>query len=379
MKPSCNFPPQTELAESWNKNGKRWKEVLTKWGRIPLPVQRFVQHGKEKDKHLSIGMTDTSGVSPWVLNRYIDLGSRLPYNEASDVLYGFGINVGDTKVNTICHEYNLACQSLVDDKLDAATFDILPTDSTPLKAAEGKTWVLEVDGVIVLKKPIKGECHGLEIKDAVLYPLNAPSQRYMYSSSCNSEVFSNRLSGLLRCAGVKREDKILGLGDGALWIADAFELLAIPYLIDVYHATSYLDTVMTALGWDEQRRARHRRKWCKGQSYASYWLKHYIPDVTIVKTWSDDAQTAYRYLEKRQDHMNYKQHKAKDYPIGSGQVEGMNKAVIGKRMKQSGMQWSPEGAAAMATQRSQFCAAKPLGSFQQIRQLAFGTLPALAA
>ena len=50
----------------------------------------------------------------------------------------------------------------------------------------------------------------------------------------------------------------------------------ISYIIDVYHATSYLDTVMTALGWDEQRRARHRRKWCRGQSYATYWLKHYI-------------------------------------------------------------------------------------------------------
>jgi len=335
-------------------------------------------------------MTDTSGVSPWVLNRYVDLGSRLAYNEASDVLYGFGIAVGDTKVNTVCHEYNLACQNLVDEKLDAAAFDNLPTDNTPFKAAEGKTWVLEVDGVIVLKKPIQGECKGLEIKDAVLYPLNAPSQRYMYSSSCNSELFTKRLSGLLRCAGVKREDKVLGLGDGALWIADglgdgalwiadAFELLGIPYLIDVYHATSYLDTVMTALGWDEQRRARHRRKWCKGQSYASYWLKHYIPDVTIVKTWSDEAQTAYRYLEKRQDHMNYKQLKAKDYPIGSGQVEGMNKAVIGKRMKQSGMQWSPQGAAAMATQRSQFCAAKPLVFFQEVSQLAFGALPALAA
>jgi len=152
-------------------------------------VQRLVQHGEEKDEHLSIGMSDRSGVSPWVLNRYIDLGSRLPYNEASDVLYGFGIAVGDTKVNTVCHEYNLACQNLVDDKLDEAAFDYLSTESTPLKTAVGKTWVLEVDGVIILKKPIKGECHGLEIKDAVLYPLNAPTQRYMYSSNCKSELF----------------------------------------------------------------------------------------------------------------------------------------------------------------------------------------------
>lgn len=376
LKQSSNFPP---LVEGWNKNGQRAKEVLTKWGRILLPVQRFVKRGDQKDEHLSIGMNDTSGVSQWVLRRYIDTGSRLSYNEASDVLCGFGIEVGDTKVNTVCHDYNLACQSLVEQKLDNAAFDYLATDSTALKAAEGKIWVLEIDGVMVLKQPKAGQCEGLEIKDAVLYPINAPSQRYMYSSTCQSDLFTNRLSGLLRCAGVKREDTILGVGDGARWIADAFETLNILYVIDVYHATAYLDTVMTAMGWDQQRRTRHRRKWCRGQSYASYWLKHYIPDTTVVRTWSDDAQKAYNYIDKRQDHMNYKQHKLKGFPIGSGQVEGMNKAVIGKRMKQSGMQWSLAGAAAMATQRSQFCAAKPLVSFEQIRQHAFGAYATLSA
>ena len=165
-KQSSNFPPQEELNEGWSKNGRRWKEVLTKWGRIPLPVQRFVQHGEEKDEHLSIGMSDTSGVSPWVLNRYIDLGSRLAYNEASEVLYGFGIDVGDSKVNTVCHEYNLACQSLVDEQLDEAACDNLPTDSTALKAAEGKTWVLEVDGVIVLKKTGNYSTHPFAVCDA---------------------------------------------------------------------------------------------------------------------------------------------------------------------------------------------------------------------
>ena len=77
--------------------------------------------------------------------------------------------------------------------------------------------------------------------------------------------------------------------------------------------------------------------------------------------------------------MNYKQHKNKGFPIGSGQVEGMNKAVIGKRMKQSGMQWSLQGAAAMATQRSQFCAAKPLVSFAEVRQHAFNADFSIAA
>jgi len=376
-KQSKPFPPQKELVEGWKKNGTRRKEVVTKWGKLSLPVQRYFRYAG--NKHLSIAMTDESGLSPWVLERCIDVGSRLPYEETSAVLSGFGINLGDTKINTVCHEYNLACQDLIEKKVDTAALDYLSVESTLSKPSEGKTWVLEVDGVIILKRPEAGYCEGLEVKDAVLYPLNAPSQRYMLSSVCHSAIFTDRLSGLLRCAEVKQEDTVLGLGDGARWIADAFDTLNIPYVVDVYHATSYLDTVMIALGWDNKRRARHRRKWCCGQSYASYWLKQYIPDPTVVASWSTDAQKAYAYIEKRQHHMNYKQHKNNGFPIGSGQVEGMNKAVIGKRMKQSGMQWSLQGAAAMATQRSQFCAAKPLVSFAEVRQQAFSSDFAVAA
>ena len=47
--------------------------------------------------------------------------------------------------------------------------------------------------------------------------------------------------------------------------------------------------------------------------------------------------------------MDYPSFRARGFPIGSGQVEGMNKSVIGNRLKRSGMQWSREGAARMAS------------------------------
>ncbi len=69
-------------------------------------------------------------------------------------------------------------------------------------------------------------------------------------------------------------------------------------------------------------------------------------------SWSDDAKTAANYLLSRQDKMAYKTYKARGWPIGSGQIEGMNKSVIGKRMKQSGMEWSRAGAGRMAALRA---------------------------
>lgn len=82
------------------------------------------------------------------------------------------------------------------------------------------------------------------------------------------------------------------------------------------------------------------------------------------------------YLQERADRMNYKDYKARGWPIGSGQVEGMNKSVIGKRMKQSGMQWSREGAGRMAALRAQRCSKKPITSHHTIRHRAF-SIPAV--
>ena len=194
-KQSKHFPPQIETPRGWKKAGKRAKEVVTKWGKFVLPVQRYQT---DKGDYVSLGLSDESGLSPWVLARCVDIGSRLPYEETSDVLAGFRLNLGRTKVNTICHQYNLSCQTLVEQKVEGLALDYLAVESTLSEPSSGKTWVLEVDGVIILKKPIDGNCEGLEVKDAVLYPLNAPSQRYMLSSVCHSDLFTNCLSGLLR-------------------------------------------------------------------------------------------------------------------------------------------------------------------------------------
>jgi hypothetical protein len=83
------------------------------------------------------------------------------------------------------------------------------------------------------------------------------------------------------------------------------------------------------------------------------------------------AQAALRYLERRLDQMDYFDFKTKGYPIGSGQIEGANKSVIGARMKCGGMRWSKQGINRMAVMRSNQCSAKPFLDFDTTRLLAF--------
>jgi hypothetical protein len=73
--------------------------------------------------------------------------------------------------------------------------------------------------------------------------------------------------------------------------------------------------------------------------------------------------------------MDYPVFKAKGYPIGSGQVEAMNKNVIGNRLKRSGMHWSKGGASAMAATRALAFSKFKLCSFDQLRFQAY-PLPA---
>ena len=196
----------------------------------------------------------------------------------------------------------------------------------------------------------------------------------MLADRVSAQDLTPMLSGLLREAGVTQQDRLIGLGDGAPWVEGCFESLGIPFITDVYHATDYLDTLMQAMNWSDARRSRHRRNWCKAKSSAKAWLKRHVPKPQQRAHWPKDAHTAFHYLESRQAHMDYSAYHKQGFPIGSGQVEGMNKSVIGNRMKRSGMQWTEQGAARMASLRAQTCAKHSLIDFQSLRHSAFPCL-----
>jgi len=97
------------------------------------------------------------------------------------------------------------------------------------------------------------------------------------------------------------------------------------------------------------------------------------PGEAARSGWTLEARQAWAYLQKQaaSGAMEYATFKAHGWPIGSGQVEGANKAVIGKRMKQGGMRWSREGARRMASLRAQLHSRRPVLEFDDLRHRAF--------
>lgn len=133
--------------------------------------------------------------------------------------------------------------------------------------------------------------------------------------------------------------------------------------------------MLIQLGWTQTERDAERVIWLRGEVNANQWLKTYGPPPTGPErqNWYEEAKTAIEYLEQRFNRMNYKDYKAMNWPIGSGQVEGMNKQLIGSRMKRSGMQWSRPGAARMAALRAETCAHlhSKITDFNTLRFVAF--------
>jgi hypothetical protein len=188
----------------------------------------------------------------------------------------------------------------------------------------------------------------------------------------DSAIFQQLSQGLLRRAGVRQDNTLLGVGEGSKWIDALFEDLGVQLrILDVFHATGYLETVMQELAWHEEKRLAECCSWLRGDINARVWLRHYLPAPEVWFTWSQPAQTALQYLETRLDQMDYATFKAKGYLVGSGQIERANKSVIAARMKRGGMPWSHQGGNRMAMLRSVQFSFRPVTDFQHTRLLAF--------
>jgi hypothetical protein len=146
------------------------------------------------------------------------------------------------------------------------------------------------------------------------------------------------------------------------------------HILDVFHASSYLETLMLALGWEDTLRTQTRQHLLGGDLDIQRWLNSLSPpERTNLKA---EAAIALCYLEKQAmlNHTTYP--KFNHEGIGSGQVESANKAVFARRLKRSGACWLPALANAKALARAeyyetQYYATQPLAEFDLVRHQAF--------
>ena len=344
----------------------RSREVVSLWGKLRFERQRYrcsCCGGSTtvwRDESL-----DDSGLSPEVLKRVHDAGTLLPYRKASQLLEGWGLSLSKSKLACVNQRLNRLLQKQAASQLKARLKQALKPGEQRL------SWVIEIDGKFVPTR-VKAGLEWREVKTAVLYKLHRPSQRYYVSYLGHHSDFAEQVHGLLRHAGLTQLDQLIGISDGAQWIANLMGELGVHrHILDVYHASTYLDTLMLGLGWSPEARELERRSLLRGELDLQTWLNHFVTPEAELK---DEAAKALAYLEKQAllDHTCYPRFKAEGIEvIASGQIEGANKSVIGNRLNLSGALWSEPGACAMAYARAQFHSYDPLIPIETIRHQAF--------
>jgi hypothetical protein len=366
--PSKVFPPLgKQNLENHIKIGKRARTIKSVWGDYEISIQRWEEKGTAKQGSTPVDASlDSSDWTPWALERLLDLAHRLPFEEAAIVAGGFGLPVTSAELERLTHAYSQTLEESVMESLVKKSE--MPLEKDFEKAP--RIMALELDGVRVQGQPVEGVCEGVELKTALVYSVNRPSERTRVAGVIKAKDFVNIVAGLLRQAGVRQQDQIVALSDGATWIADLLELLGVLQILDVFHAAEYFEKVLMALGWDDELRSAERCLLLRGEIDMGVWLSTFLRTAN-VSSWNEEARIALQYLLARTHLMTYPTFKARGYPIGSGQIEGMNKSVIGSRMKRSGMQWSRDGASRMGAFRAERLSYRPVSRFHALRFKAF--------
>ncbi len=169
--------------------------------------------------------------------------------------------------------------------------------------------------------------------------------------------FGSLLYAEARRRGSATAKQLVVLGDGAPWIWNLASLHfpTATQIVDLYHAREHLHALAAlaapALGdghpaWLAERLAELDRGDVAALDDAARGL-----EVSEAKRHEIDK--ALGYFETNAERMRYAHFRTLGHFVGSGAVEAGCKAVVGQRLKLSGMRWSVRGAAGIVTLRSQ--------------------------
>ena len=199
------------------------------------------------------------------------------------------------------------------------------------------------------------DCHWREFRLCTVSSLDETSTYYGVVQGTPFQAGCMMYESCLK-KGMNDTTHIHGVADGAPWIADQFEDqfgANHEFLIDFYHVSEYLGAASKELNPDilkdqspEQWLSEAKAKLKQGK--AREILADLARHIQESPAESCPLHTAYQYLSKRQDHLNYAQALEQGLPIGSGEVESGHRSVLQARLKKPGAWWKLENAENMA-------------------------------
>jgi hypothetical protein len=119
------------------------------------------------------------------------------------------------------------------------------------------------------------------------------------------------------------------------------------WVLDFYHVCSYIGQMADALFGPETPEAARwfakMRRWLRERPHGAAQVlrsaMQYLERRRMTKAQTAAFWKAYRYLRRHRRWMDYRGHRQRGLPIGSGVTEAACKTVFTQRFKRSGMRW----------------------------------------
>lgn len=176
--------------------------------------------------------------------------------------------------------------------------------------------------------------------------LPSPHVRLSFAAIEKADRFASRWKHWARRLGINDTSAISVLADGATWIWEAASLHFAGHdgSLDIYHVLEHVADAAKGLFGEDSDDAT---SWSDQARYALLdggWpamfdlLRETKRSVSRTR-WKTHGRPLEKYLAKRKDQLDYPRRLAAGLPIGSGQVEGACKHMIGRRLKQTGARW----------------------------------------
>jgi hypothetical protein len=171
-----------------------------------------------------------------------------------------------------------------------------------------------------------------------------------------AEEFGRRIFTEAIRRGSRRAEKLIVLGDGAVWIWNLADLHfpGAVQVVDLYHAREHLSSIAKllygpgtpkAMAWSEARTTE----------LDAGEVEKIVSAIARLQpsndTFNDELRKASAYFQTNAERMRYSNFRAQGLFIGSGVIEAGCKTIIGRRLKQSGMRWTVRGANAIIALR----------------------------
>jgi hypothetical protein len=357
--------------------GYRTKMIETVLG--PVAVRRAYYHCASCGRGVvprddELGVAGVS-LSPGLRKMTARVAAAVPFAKAADLLAELaGIRLPAKRIERSAETDGATAAARITAEsaaIASGRVSVLPPAALPDKL------YLAIDGTGVPMVPAAttgraaknadGRAHTREVKLACLFtqtrvdehgrPVRDEDSTSYLASFAPAAEFTTLVAAEARRRGADDIRQLVVLGDGAPWIwnlATAILPEATP-IVDLYHARQHLhdlaDQLSPVLG-------EHHRDWLSARlaNLDAGDIETLVAETTRLPMNDDTAHEttkALAYFKTNAHRMRYAYFRDHGMFVGSGSVEAGCKAIIGQRLKLSGMRWNVPGATAILTLRCQ--------------------------